>query len=63
MKKLSLAGAAEDVDELVADELLDVGAGGLQILAGIELVGVLVHELTDGAGHCLLYTSPSPRDA
>ena len=51
MKKLSLAGAAEDVDELVADELLDVGACGLEILARVELVGMLVEELTDGAGH------------
>ena len=45
MKKLRLAGAAEDVDELVADELLDVGACGLEILARVELVGMLVEEL------------------
>ena len=51
---LSLTGAAEHVDELMTDELLDVGAGGLEILARVELVGVLIHELTDG---CLLYTS------
>ena len=49
--KLSLASAAENVAQLVADELLDVGAGGLEILARVELVGMLVEELTDGAGH------------
>lgn len=48
---LRLAGAAQHVHQLVAYQLLDVGAGGLQILAGIELVGVLVHELPDSAGH------------
>ena len=32
-------------------QLLDGGTGGLQVLAGIELVGVLRHELADGAGH------------
>ena len=30
--KLSLASAAENVAQLVADELLDVGTGGLEIL-------------------------------
>ena len=35
----------------MADELLDVGACGLEILARVELVGMLVEELTDGAGH------------
>ena len=46
-----LAGAAQDVDQLVSDQILDVGAGGLQVLAGVELVGVLLKELADGAGH------------
>ena len=50
-QQLGLAGAAEDVAQLVTDKLLDVGTGGLQVLAGIELVGVLRHELADGAGH------------
>src|SRR5699024_2275830 len=49
--KSGLAVAAQDVDQLVLDQLLDVGAGGLQVLAGVELVGVLVEELADGAGH------------
>ena len=49
--QLGLAGAAEDVAQLVADELLDVGTGGLQVLTRVELVGMLVEELTDGAGH------------
>ena len=51
MNRLGLAGAAQDIDELVADQLLDVGTGGLQVLTGIELVGMLGKELTDGAGH------------
>ena len=46
-----LAVAAQDVDQLVLDQLLDVGAGGLQILAGVKVVGMLVEVLTDGAGH------------
>ena len=51
LMQLGLAGAAEDVAQLVADELLDVGTGGLQVLARVELVGMLVEELADGAGH------------
>ena len=50
--KLGLASAAQDIDQLVADQLLDVGASGLQVLTGIELVGMLGIELTDGSGHC-----------
>ena len=38
--KLGLAGAAQDVDQLVADNFLDVGAGGLQVLTGIEVRGI-----------------------
>ena len=49
--KLCFARAAEDVSELVADDLLDIRTGGLQILARIELVGMLVEELADRAGH------------
>ena len=49
---LGLAGAAQDVDQLVADQLLDVGTGGRQVVTGIELVGMLSKELTDSAGHC-----------
>ena len=52
IRKSSLASAAQDVDQLVADQLLDVSACGLQVLTGIELVGMLGIELTDGAGHC-----------
>ena len=48
---LGLACAAQDVDQLVADNFLDVGAGGLQVLTGIEVGGILVEVLTDGAGH------------
>ena len=46
-----LAVAAQNVDQLVLDQFLDGGAGGLQVLAGIELVGMLTEELTDRAGH------------
>ena len=44
---LRLAGAAQHVDELMPHQLLDIGAGGLQVLARIELVGMLVHKLAD----------------
>lgn len=46
-----LAVAAQNVDELVPDQLLDGSTGRLEILAGVELVGVLIEELTDGASH------------
>ena len=39
------------LDQLVLDQFLDGGAGGLQVLPGIELVGMLGEELADGAGH------------
>ena len=45
------AGAAEHVDQLVTDQLLDVGPGGLQVLPGVELLGMVHKELTDGASH------------
>ena len=51
MRKLGLAGAAQNVNQLVANDFLDVGAGGLQVLTGVELRGLIVEELTDGAGH------------
>ena len=44
--KSGLAGAAQNVDQLVADQFLDVGAGGLQVLARIEVIGMLVEVLT-----------------
>lgn len=46
-----LAGAAENVHQLVADQLLDIGPGGLEILTGVKLIGMLLHKLTDGARH------------
>ena len=49
--KLSLASAAKNVAQLVADELLDVGAGGLEILARVKLVGMFIEEGAHGAGH------------
>ncbi len=48
---LCLAGTAQHVDELVGHDGLDVGAGGRQILARVEVVRVLREILADGAGH------------
>ena len=42
-----LAVTAQHVNQLVLYQLLDVGAGRLQILAGVKLVGMLRKELTD----------------
>ena len=50
-EKLRLAGAAQDIVHLVADQLADVIAGGGEILPGIEMIGMLEHVLTDGGGH------------
>ena len=49
-----LAVAAQDVDQFVLDQFLDSGAGGLQVLPGIELVGMLGEELADSAVHTAL---------
>ena len=49
--KLGLAVAAQDVDQLVLDQLLDGSTGGLEILAGIEMIGMSGEILADGAGH------------
>ena len=49
--KLGLACATQDVDQLVTHDLLDVGTSGLQVLTGIEVIGMLVEVLTDGTGH------------
>ena len=35
----------------MANQLLDVGTGGLQVLPGVKLVGMGVEEFPDGAGH------------
>ena len=51
MLLLSLAGAAQNIHQLVANDLLDVGAGGFQVLTGVEMIGMLVEVLTNGAGH------------
>ena len=48
---VGLAVAAEDVDDLVSDHFLDGGAGGLQVLAGIEVGRMLGKVLADGGGH------------
>ena len=46
-----LTGAAEDVLELMLDEGLDVGAGGLEVLARVEVIRMLVEVGADRAGH------------
>ena len=50
-RNLGLACAAQDVDQLVADQFLDVGTGGLQVLTGVKLAGIVVEELTNSTGH------------
>ena len=47
---LGLAGAAQNVDQLVTNDFLDVGAGGLQVLTGVKVIGMLVEVLTNSAG-------------
>ena len=49
---LRLAVAAENIDQLVHNHCLDVGAGGLEVLTRIEMIGMLRKILADGAGHC-----------
>ena len=46
-----LAVAAQHVDQLMLDQLLDVLTGGLQILPGVKVGGMLGKILADGAGH------------
>ena len=36
----------------MTNDLLDVGTGGLQVLTGIEVIGMLVEVLTNSAGQC-----------
>ena len=45
-----LTGAAEDVLELMLDEGLDVGAGGLEVLARVEVIRMLSEVLADRSG-------------
>ena len=40
------------MNDLVSDHVLDSLTGGLQVLARIEVIGMLVEVLTDVAGHC-----------
>ena len=39
---LCLAVAAKDIDDLVLDDLLDIGPAIAHILAGIEMVGMCI---------------------
>ena len=43
--------AAKNVDDLVLDQFLQIVAGRLQISTGIEISGMLIEVLADGAGH------------
>ncbi len=47
----SLAGRTEDVLALVHVELLQLVASGTQVLAGVELGGLLGQHLTNGCRH------------
>ena len=53
-----VAGAAEDVLDFVADEVFDLGAGGAEVFAGIEFLGVFGKALCGwrrswpGGGRC-----------
>ena len=49
--KSGLAVGAQNVDDLVSDHVLDSLAGGLQVLPGIEVIGMLGEVLADVAGH------------
>ena len=51
LELFSFACATENVDELVANDLFDVCSCGLEVLTRIEMIGMLVEVLTDGAGH------------
>ena len=46
-----LAVTAQDVDNLVLDDLLDIGTAVAHILAGIKVIGVSVKVLPDPRGH------------
>ena len=48
---LRLTVATQHIHQLVAYQFLNVGTGGLQVLAGVKLIGVLGVELTDGTSH------------
>ena len=48
---LGLAVGAQHVHDLVYVEFLHLVAGGTQVLAGVELAGLLVEDLAHGGGH------------
>jgi len=48
---VSLACAAENVNELMTNDLLDVCACGFEIFSGVKLIRMLSKELSDGTGH------------
>ena len=48
---LGFAVAAQHVNQLMLDHVLDGDTGGLQILTRIEMIRMLVEVLTDAGGH------------
>ena len=50
-RELSFAVAAEDIDDLVSDHVLDSLTGGLEVLPGIEMIRMLREILADDSGH------------
>ena len=43
---------SENINDLVSDHILNSLTSGLEILAGIEVIGMLNEVLTDVSGHC-----------
>lgn len=48
---LGLAVGAQNVDDLVGHHVLDGLTGRLQVLTGVEVIGMLVEVLADVASH------------
>ncbi len=46
------AVAAEHVNDLMSDHVLDGLTGGLEVLTGIEVIRMLRKVLTDDSSHC-----------
>ena len=50
--KLKGIGRAENVDDLVANHLLDFLASNLEVISGVECCGILGKNAADACGHC-----------
>ena len=51
-RKSDLVIGAENVNDLVSNHILNSLTSGLEILSGIEVIGMLYEVLTDVSGHC-----------